>query len=303
MRVVVTGGSGFIGTRLTERLVAKGHETTVLTRDASRSHDYLHPKVKVVSWAPGAAWEQVVDGAGAIVNLAGENIAQRWTKRAKARILASRVAAADRLRAAVEKAADKPKVLVNASAVGYYGPHGDETLTEADGPGQGFLAGVCVAWEEAARRFELLGLRVARIRTGIVLDPHGGALQKMLPPFLARVGGPIGSGRQRMSWIHLDDLVDLYVFALENPDAAGAVNATAPQPVRNREFGKALHQALGHGFYVAAPVPEIAVKTLLGELSTVLLDGLRVAPKRATELGYPFRFRELLPALRDLVGP
>src|SRR5258706_2031594 len=211
MRVIVAGGTGFIGARLCERLVAKGHETIVLTRDASRSRDHLHPKVQVVSWAEGAtAWEGLVDGAGGIVNLSGETIARRWTARAKERIVSSRVNAAVRLKAAVEKAKSKPSVLVNASAVGYYGPHGDEILTEESGPGSDFLAAACVKWEEAAQALEPLGLRVVRLRTGVVLGEEGGALAKMLPPFKAFAGGPLGSGHQWMSWSHLDDVADLY---------------------------------------------------------------------------------------------
>ena len=169
MRVVVAGGTGFIGSKLWESLLAKGHDVVLLTRDASRSRDHIHPKVHVVSWAKGAAWESWVDGAGGIVNLAGETIAQRWTKAAKARILASRLEATEKLRAAIEKAILKPSVLVNASAVGIYGPRGDETLSEDSSPGSDFLATTCVAWEEAARKAEPLGARVALIRTGVVL--------------------------------------------------------------------------------------------------------------------------------------
>jgi uncharacterized protein len=300
MRVVVAGGTGFIGSKLWESLLAKGHDVVLLTRDASRSRDLIHPKVRVVSWARGAAWESWVDGAGGIVNLAGESIARRWTVTAKARILASRLEATEKLRAAIEKAILKPSVLVNASAVGIYGPRGEETLDEDSPPGSDFLATTCVAWEEAARKAEALGVRVALIRTGVVLGRGGGALAKMLPPFKAFLGGPIGGGGQLMSWIHLDDLAALYVFALENPEARGPFNGTAPNPVTMREFAKALGHALHRPSFL--PVPAPAVRLLLGEMATVVLDGQRVVPKRAEALGFRFRFPEVDAALRDVVG-
>jgi len=300
MRVIVTGGTGFIGSRLCENLFAKGHEVVLFTRDASRSRDRLHPGINIVSWAPGAAWESWVDGAGAIVNLAGETIAQRWTEAAKQRILASRVDAAARLCAAIEKAAVKPSVLVNAAAVGYYGPHGDETLDEDSPPGTDFLATTCVAWEKAARKAEALGVRVVLLRTGVVLGGDGGALAKMLPPFKAFAGGPIGSGEQWMSWIHRDDLVALFAFAIENQKATGPINGTAPNPVTMKEFAK----ALGHALHRPSlfPAPAAAVRLLLGEMATVVLDGQRVVPRKAEALGFTFRFTDVEAALRDVTG-
>lgn len=300
MRVIVTGGTGFIGAKLCERLVAKGHDVIALTRDASRSRDHVHPRVRVVSWAEGAAWEGFVDGAGALVNLAGETIAQRWTASAKARIAQSRLNAAARLKAAVERTAQKPSVLVNASAVGYYGPRGDETLAEDAPAGHDFLAKLCVHWEAAARSLEPLGLRVALLRTGIVLGREGGALAKMLPPFKAFLGGPLGSEKQWMSWIHEDDLVDLYVFAIENAAVSGPVNATAPNPVTMRDFATALGRALHRPSFAKAPAA--LIRFALGEMATVVLDGQRVVPKKALDLGFTFRFTDVLAALRDTVG-
>ncbi len=300
MRVIVTGGTGFIGPKLCERLVARGHDVIALTRDASRSRDHVHPKVRVVSWAEGAAWEGFVDGAGALVNLAGESIAQRWTASAKERIAKSRLNAAARLRAAAERAAQKPGVLVNASAVGYYGPHGDEILDEGAPAGEGFLAKVCVDWEAAARSLETLGTRVAMLRTGVVLGGEGGALAKMLPPFKAFLGGPLGTGRQWMSWIHRDDLVELYVFAVENSAVSGPVNATAPNPVTMRDFATALGRALHRPSFTKAPAA--AIRVALGEMATVVLDGQRVVPKKALDLGFKFQFTDVLAALRDAVG-
>jgi uncharacterized protein (TIGR01777 family) len=300
MRVIVTGGTGFIGPKLCERLVSRGHDVIALTRDASRSRDHVHPRVRVVSWAEGAAWEGFVDGAGALVNLAGETIAQRWTKGAKDRILASRTTAAARLKAAAEKASQRPEVLVNASAVGYYGPHGDEILDENAPAGDDFLARVCVAWEDAARTLEPLGLRVVTLRNGLVLGSGGGALAKMLPPFRAFGGGPLGTGTQWMSWIHEQDLVDLYVFAAENAALRGPVNATAPNPVTMRDFATALGRALHRPSFVK--VPPAALELALGEMATVVLDGQRVVPAKALALGFTFRFTDALAALKDVVG-
>jgi uncharacterized protein (TIGR01777 family) len=300
MRVIVTGGTGFIGSKLCGRLVAKGHDVLALTRDASRSRDHVHPSVRVASWAEGAAWEGFVDGAGALVNLAGETIAQRWTDAAKERIARSRLDAAARLEAAVAKAAQKPGVLVNASAVGIYGPRGDEILDENAPAGDDFLAKLCVDWEAAARALEPLGTRVVLLRTGIVLGAGGGALAKMLPPFKAFAGGPLGSGTQWMSWIHLDDLVELTVFAIENAAVSGPLNATAPNPVTMRAFATALGRALHRPSFMKAPAA--AIRLALGEMATVVLDGQRVVPKKALDLGFVFRFTDVLPALRDVVG-
>jgi uncharacterized protein (TIGR01777 family) len=300
MRVIVTGGTGFIGPRLCERLVSRGHDVIALTRDASRSRDHVHPKVRVVSWAEGAPWEGFVDGAGALVNLAGETIAQRWTAGAKERILKSRVDAAARLRAAAEKASQKPAVLVNASAVGYYGPRADEILDESAAPGGDFLARVCVEWEAAARSLEPLGVRVAMLRTGIVLGAGGGALAKMLPPFKAFAGGPLGTGAQWMSWIHERDLVELYVWAVENASVSGPLNATAPNPVTMRDFARALGRALHRPSF--AKVPPAFLRAALGEMSTVVLDGQRAVPKKALDLGFTFGFTDVLAALKDVVG-
>lgn len=301
MRIIITGGTGFIGTRLGARLVARGHEPIVFTRDASRSRDALHPRVRVVSWADGAPeWESLVDGAGGILNLAGETIAQRWTAGTKERIVRSRVGAVERLLGAIGKAKTRPGVVVNASAVGYYGPHEDEELSEESPAGSDFLAQTCVAWEEAARRFEAAGIRTVRVRAGVVLGPEGGALAKMLPPFRLGAGGPLGSGTQWMSWIHVEDLVDLFVWALETPSVNGVVNGTAPRPVTMKEFARTLGEVLHRPAF--APAPAFALKLALGEMSTIVLDGQRVLPKRTQSLGFSFRHPELEEALGDLLG-
>jgi uncharacterized protein (TIGR01777 family) len=298
MRVVVTGGTGFIGVRLVSRLKEKGYDVDVLSRRARPGR--LPQNVRIVPWAEGTSWESAVDGAEGIVNLAGENVARRWTAPAKNVILGSRLDAIAKLSAAIEKATRRPAALVNASAVGYYGGRGDDVLTEEAAPGDCFLARTCVAWEGAARALESFGLRVVRIRIGVVLAAEGGALAKMLPVFKAFVGGPVGGGGQWMSWIHRDDLVELIVFALENPLVDGVLNGTAPNPVSNRDFASALGKALRRPAIV--PAPAAAVKLLLGEMATVVLDGQRVVPKRALDLGFRFRFPELGPALRDALG-
>ncbi|MEO6323731.1 MAG: TIGR01777 family oxidoreductase [Thermoanaerobaculia bacterium] len=297
MRVVVAGGTGFIGTRLSARLIADGHEVIVLTRNAQKSRDHIHPRVRVASWAEGASWEGLVDGAGAIVNLAGESIAQRWTAKSKAKILDSRLTAVQRLHDAVSHAELKPAVLVNASAVGYYGPHGDEELTEESRPGADFLAETCLKWEQAARTLEELGLRVVRVRIGLVLGEEGGALAKMLPPFRLGAGGPLGSGQQWMSWIHVDDLVDLILWAIKTPTVTGVVNATAPHPVQMKEFATTLGKVLHRPAF--APVPRIALKLLLGEMATMVLEGQRVLPKKTEALGFRFKHPLLEEALTD----
>ncbi len=298
MRVVVTGGTGFVGRRLGARLLEKGHDVVVLSRGGVRPG--LPVGLRVVPWQTGApGWETEVDGADGVVNLAGENIAQRWTSRAKARIVSSRLEAVAALREALEKAGKKPRVVVNASAVGYYGSRGDEELEESEPPGDDFLARTCVAWEEAAARLAGPGLRVVRVRTGTVLSAEGGALAKLLPVFRAFAGGPLGGGAQWMSWIHRDDLVDLLLFALEDGRVDGPLNGTAPNPVRNREFAAALGKALHRP--AIAPAPAAAVKLLFGEMATVVLEGQRVVPAKALSLGFAFRFPRLPEALQDAV--
>src|SRR5438128_9686213 len=261
MRVLVTGGTGFIGAALCHALTAARHAVTVVTRDPARVD------------GPVIGWERVsaaVRETDALVNLAGEPLgSQRWSVPQKEVIRQSRVLATRTLVDAVAAAEPRPKVLVNASAVGYYGPRDDEALDESAGPGTGFLADVCRAWEQEALRAEELGLRVVRLRLGVVLAADGGALARMLPPFRAFVGGPIGSGRQWMSWIHRDDVTGLVVAALGNDGYRGPVNATAPEPVTNREFAKALGRALARPAWL--PMPASALRLALGEMADLLL--------------------------------
>jgi uncharacterized protein (TIGR01777 family) len=297
MKLVIAGASGFIGSALCSRLLDKGHVLTLLTRVTPR--DASTATKRWLQWTPGTPgdWEAGVDGADGVINLAGEPIAaKRWTGRQKQNILTSRIETTNSLVEAIRKAKQKPGFLINASAVGYYGPRGDETVTEEAGAGKDFLSSVCREWEEEAKKAESLGLRVIRVRTGIVLGRGGGALAKMVPPFKFFVGGPLGSGTQWMSWIHLEDEVGLMLYLIEHSQATGPFNATAPNPVRMKEFCQVLGQVMGRPSW--APVPAFALRLALGELAEMLLTGQRVIPAAAQRLGYEFRYANLDAALK-----
>lgn len=294
MKIILAGGTGFIGKALAAALEKNGHKVLILTRQGAPLKGSAN--IRYVSWNPPdtGEWEREVETADGLINLAGESIvAKRWTKAQKLKIMESRCDATQALVHAIRKVKTKPKVLVNASAVGFYGPRGDETLTEKDGPGNDFLAQTCKAWEAHAIRARDFGLRVVRARIGIVLDEGGGALAKMLPPFRMFLGGPLGNGRQWMSWIQLQDGVGLLQFALENPKVEGPLNTTAPHPVTMNEFAKTLGGVLGRPAVMRAPA--LALKVLLGEMSDMLLTGQKVHPEKALNLGYKF----LHPTLRE----
>ena len=297
MRLLVVGGTGFIGVPLCRTLAQRGHELLVLTRAYSPSASV--PGVRHVSWDQ-SEWPQAVSGVQGIINLAGEPIAaKRWSAARKRCIRDSRVDTTRRVVEAIAGAPAKPSVLVNASAVGYYGSRADEPLTESSDAGQGFLAETCRAWEAEAQRAELLGVRVVRLRIGVVLGPGGGALAKMVPPFRAFLGGPLGSGRQWMSWVHRDDVIGLIEWALTHPQLSGAVNATAPNPVTMRELCANLGCALHRPSW--APVPAAVLRLGLGEMAQMLLEGQRVLPEAARRAGYAFRFEDVERALQDCV--
>lgn len=297
MKLVIAGGTGLIGSALSLQLLEKGHSLTILTRFFGSRLPTNSKKYQL--WSPPApgAWEETIDGADAVVNLAGEPIAaKRWSEKQKEKIRSSRVDTTRALVAAIAKARTKPQLLLNASAVGYYGPRGDKSLTEETGPGNDFLSRVCIAWEEEAKKAQDYGLRVIRLRTGIVLAREGGALAKMAPPFKFFVGGPLGSGKQWLSWIHIEDEVGLILFLLEHPHAHGAVNATAPNPVTMTEFCKTLGRVLHRPSW--APVPAFVLRPMLGEMADMLLTGQRVFPDTAQKLGYSFRYPTLYEALQ-----
>jgi uncharacterized protein (TIGR01777 family) len=294
MRVTLTGASGLIGTRLAQRLRARGDEVTTLSR-TPRSAD-------AVAWRPEdePAPAAALAGRDAVVHLAGENVAQRWTDDAKAAIRSSRELGTRNLVEGIAAADPRPRALVSSSAVGYYGPRGDDRVDETDPPGSGFLAEVCVIWEREAQRAAELGLRVVTVRTGVVLDRSGGALAKMLPFFKLGLGGPVAGGGQYMPWIHVDDVVGLYLAAIDGEQWDGAVNASAPDPVTNAAFSKALGRALHRPAF--APVPALAVRTLYGEMAEIVTEGQRVVPRRAQALGYEFAHPDLGEALRSALS-
>ncbi len=300
MRIVIAGGSGFLGTALTHALIHDGHDVAILTRH-TRPPGPSHARLSFRTWIPNGqtgAWADVVDNADAVVNLAGESIAaKRWSAAQKQLLRDSRLHATRSVTEAIRQAQRKP-VLVSGSAVGYYGNRGEEPLNEASPPGSDFLAGLAQEWEAAANDVAAL-TRVVCIRTGIVLDRGGGALAKMLPPFMFFVGGPLGSGDQYMPWIHKADWVRLVVWAITADAARGPVNAAAPAPVTNREFSKALGRALGRPS--ALPAPAFALRLALGEMAdALLLSGQRVLPVRASDLGFTFRFPNVDAALGDI---
>jgi uncharacterized protein (TIGR01777 family) len=293
MRVAISGASGLIGRRLGEALRSRGDEVVQLSRGGGDGAVRWDP---VGEPAPASA----LAGADAVVHLAAENIAQRWTASARDRIRESRTLGTANLVAGIAAAQPRPRILVSASAIGYYGNRGDELLSETATPRTDWLAQVCVEWEAAALAAEPLGLRVCVVRTGVVLDPDGGALAKMLPPFRLGVGGPVAGGRQYISWIHADDLVGLYLDALDRDDFSGPLNAVAPQPVRNGEFSKALGRALHRP--AIAPVPAAALHLLFGQMASIVTDSQNVRSDRAVELGVTYAHPAVDEALRDVLS-
>ncbi len=302
MQIVIIGGTGVIGRRLVLHLLQGGHVVKVVSRQPYKPAN-LPAKIIFASWdgQSAAGWGRLVEGADAVVNLAGAGIADaRWTEERKRAIRDSRVKAGQAVVEAIEAASDKPQVLVQASAVGYYGGHQDgPVFTEESSPGSDFLGQTCQAWEASTQAVEALGVRRVVIRTGVVLDMHGGALPKMVMPFRFFAGGPIGSGSQWFPWIHYYDQVEVIRFLIENKAAAGPVNLAAPNPLRNRDFAKVIGRVMGRPAF--APAPAFVFKTIFGEMSTVLLDGQQVMPKRLQEWGYQFKFPTAEATLKDIL--
>jgi len=306
MKTIITGGSGSIGRKLTKNLIEHGHEIVVLSRNPAQVTG-LPQNARAVKWdaRTSEGWLSEADGADALVNLAGENLAgsgffpARWTDERKRRIRESRLNAGKAVVEAIEKAANKPKVVVQASAIGSYGPRGDEPLTEDASAGSDYLANLCQEWENATAPVEKHGVRRAIIRTGIYLTPDDGALKRLLLPYKMFAGGPFGNGQQYYSWIHPSDEVEAIRFILENPKARGIFNLTAPEPLKNKDFGKTLGKVLGRPSLI--PIPRFVLQTAFGEVVTVVFDGQRVLPKHLQDLGFPFKFPKLEPALIDIL--
>ena len=308
MQIVIAGGTGFLGGPLAAVYAEDGHDVRVLTRrlpDGEGRHDSGTgvPGITQVGWKPdgrSGPWAAVLDGADAVINLSGEGIGdRRWTPQRKAQLRDSRVIPTRSLVAALASVRVRPPVFVSGSAVGYYGASGGESITESSPAGDDFLAHLCEDWEAEARRGESDATRVVLVRSGLVLERSGGALAKMITPFRLFAGGPMGSGRQYMSWIHRQDWIEMVRWIVDTPAASGPVNATAPAPVTNTEFARALGAALRRPGFV--PTPGLALKLLLGEMAeSLLLTGQRVLPARAQALGYRFRYPDIGQAFRGI---
>jgi uncharacterized protein len=301
VKVLVTGASGFIGSSLCDSLLIRGDTVVGLTRDPGRARS-TNPSVTWHPWEPTLERppEAAFEGVDGVIHLLGEKINQRWTDEAKERIIESRRTGTHNLVGTISALQHKPRVLVSQSAIGYYGNRGEAIVDESSDPGDSFDAEVVREWEKAAREVEPTGVRLAIVRTGHVLDPRGGFLGPQLTPFKLGVGGPLAGGNQYVSWIHVEDEVGILLWALDNEKVSGVVNATAPNPVTNKVFAKALGKALGRPAVI--PVPGLTVDLMYGkEFGQVLRGGQRVMPRRALDLGYEFRHTDVDEALKDLL--
>ncbi|MEL7368253.1 MAG: TIGR01777 family oxidoreductase [Myxococcota bacterium] len=301
MRVIITGGTGFIGQNLVRTLLDSGNTPVVSTRNIEQARTKLGPDVQLVQTSDDAELVKAISGSDGVVNLAGEPVLPaRWTPEKKKRLVSSRVDFTQRIVSSIQNASERPKVLVSASAVGFYGhAAGGDPKTETADPAADFLAQLCVDWEAAAQEAEALDVRVCRVRIGLVLGEDGGALSQMLTPFKMGVGGKMGSGRQYMPWIHVEDLVRMILAALENESFPSVVNGTAPTPVTNSTFTSALGRVLNRPTFV--PVPAFALKAMFGEAAVALLGGQNAVPAAAQSHGFDFRFADLDACLRDIL--
>lgn len=304
MRIAVTGGTGFIGKVVVKRLLDAGLETVVLSRDPVKAAFQVDRRARCAPWSASMSPEELaeaIEGCAAIVHLAGENVgAGRWTESRKRALVESRTIGTQTLVQAISRMNEKPRTLVAASAVGFYGDRGDELLDESSAPGAGFLTDLCIAWEAAARQAEKLGVRVVSLRIGMAVGRGGGALEKMALPFRMFAGGHIGSGNQWVPWVHVEDVAGLVMFALNNAGAPSVMNVCAPEPVQLKTFCRELGRVMNRPSWF--PVPGFVLKTALGEQSTIVLSSTRAEPKAALSAGYTFRFPDVSSALREAVS-
>jgi uncharacterized protein (TIGR01777 family) len=301
--VLITGGSGFLGRRIAQELIGRGDRVTVLSRDAAKTRGRLPPGVRTAGWTPTkeGPWYDELDKVDAVVHLAGEVVAQRWSAVKKKEIVDSRVGSTERLVEAIGRAKHRPKVLVCASATGFYGSSDGKTeLDETSPRGSGFLAELVEQWEAAAKKAEEFGVRVVNLRIGVVFGKGGGALEKMLPAFKLFVGGPIGSGDQIYSWVHVDDVAGLALMSIDDERVTGPMNATSPYPESAGQVAKVIGATLNRPSFFK--VPKVIVGALLGEAAEVVTESQRILPKRAIELGYAFHYARLQPALESILG-
>ena len=302
MKIFMTGGTGFVGTSLTRGLAEKGHEVTVMTR-ATGAGQPLPGGISYLEGDPSmtGVWQDAVAGNDIIINLAGASIFKRWTKSYKEKIRLSRILTTRNLVEALKARRGRETLFISTSAVGYYGFREDEELDEGSPPGEDFLARVSQEWEKSALEAEASGVRVVILRFGIVLGKYGGALKQMLPLFKAYLGSPLGSGKQWFSWIHEKDLINIYLYLMEQDGLSGPINCTAPNPIRNREMTKALGEVLGKPTFMP-PVPGFIIRMVIGEFGSTLLRGQKALPKRLLKRGFQFQFPEIREALMALLG-
>ena len=312
MKIAITGATGFVGSRLVVKLYDRGDDILILTRNPDKAGRIypksIYPKIEIIPYiaTESGDWQKEISGCDAVINLAGEPISERWTGEAKRAIIASREIGTEKIveaisrseRVATALADQKPKVLINSSAIGYYGTSETASFDENSPPGDDFLADVCKKWETAAQKVKDYGTRLVILRTGIVLG-NGGALGKMIPPFKLFAGGPIGSGRQWFSWIHRDDLINLIIYCLDRQGISGTFNATAPNPVRMKEFCQILGEVMNRPSWL--PVPDFALEILLGEGAKIVLEGQEVLPKATQAIGFDYRYPNLEAALQEIV--
>ncbi|GAB1420165.1 TIGR01777 family oxidoreductase [Anaerolineales bacterium] len=307
MRIIITGGTGLIGKHLIHALQGHDHELIVLSRNPATSDD-LPASVKKIKWDAKTVgpWAESLEGADVVINLAGESLAgdgflpPRWTDERKKSILQSRIDVGQALVAAISQTTNKPKVLIQASAVGYYGPSDDRLLKEDSPAGNDFQAQVCVAWEASTAAVKEQGVKQIPIRIGLVLSKKGGVLSRLILPHKFFVGGPLGSGSQWYPWIHIDDLVSAIIFLMNNSTAQGPYNLTAPNPLTNRDLEKTIAKVMGRPAFM--PAPAFALKLALGEVSDLVLNGQRAVPAALEQLGFEFEYKHAEPALRDLLN-